>query len=104
MIVEALASAPARAVAVAELLASELVAAAVRHGSPRLAFAVHRQGDSARIEVAEQTAEVDKAAIAAIDPAPEEEWSTRILEALARRHGREMRSDGMMTWVEIDIR
>lgn len=104
LVVEALASTPARAVAVAQLLVSELVATAVRHGSPRLAVALRLQSDFVRIEVAEQTVEVDKAPLTAVDPDEEEEWSTRILEALADRHGREMRSDGMVSWVEIEMR
>lgn len=89
---------------VAQLLVSELVATAVRHGSPRLALAVQRTDHAVRIEVAEPTLEVDDAPVAAIDPDQEEGWSTRILEALADRHGHEMRSDGMVSWVEIDIR
>jgi hypothetical protein len=104
LVVEILARAPERTVAVAQLLVSELVAAAVRHGSPRVALAVQRSSDAVRIEVAEPTVEVDKAPITAIDPDQEEGWSARILEALADRHGHEMRSDGMVSWVEIDIR
>jgi hypothetical protein len=104
LVVEILAGAPDRALMVAQLLVSEMVATAVRHGSPRLGLAVQRFDDAVRIEVAEQTVEVDKAPVTAIDPDQEEGWSTRILEALADRHGHEMRSDGMVNWVEFDIR
>jgi anti-sigma regulatory factor (Ser/Thr protein kinase) len=104
LVVETLARVPERTLTVAQLLVSELVATAVRHGSRRLALAVRRSGDAVRIEVAEQTLEVDRAPVTAIDPDQEEGLSARILEALADRHGHEMRSDGMVSWVEIDIR
>lgn len=104
LVAEILADAPERTLTVAQLLVSELVATAVRHDSPRIALGVRRLDDAVRIEVAEQTVEVDKAPVTAIDPDQEEGWSTRILEALADRHGHEMRSDGMMSWVELDIR
>ena len=104
LVVDLLARAPERTRAVAQLLVSELVSTAVRHGSPRLALAVQCADDTVRIEVAEQTVEVARAPDAAIEPTQQEGWSSRILEALADRHGHEMRSDGMATWVEIDIR
>ena len=102
-VLDVLAPAPERTMTVALLLVSELVTTAVRHGSPRLALAVQRSDAVVRIEVAEQTVEVDRAPAAALEPVPQEEWSSRIVDVLADRHGQEMRSDGMATWAEIDV-
>jgi len=102
-VLDVLAAASERTVTVALLVVSELVTTAVRHGSPRVALSVQRADHVVRIEVAEQTVELDKAPDAAIEPVPQEEWSSRILDALADRHGQEMRSDGMATWAEIDV-
>jgi len=90
-------------VALAQVLVSELVSSAVRHGSRRIAVAVLPVRDVVRIEVVEQAVELERAPEAAIDRDDRDRLGTQVVDVLADRHGRDMRSDGMATWVELDL-
>jgi hypothetical protein len=87
----------------AQVLVSELVSTAVRHGSPRIAVAVLPVRDVVRIEVVEQTVELERAPEVALAQDDRDRLGTKVVEVLADRHGRDMRSDGMATWVELDL-
>jgi hypothetical protein len=100
---DALTGAPDEGVAIAELLASELVTSAVLRGSPRIAVAVQPLQSGVRIEVTELTPAVGPEATSVGDVDPVASLGSLIVDVLASRHGHEMRSDGMATWVELAI-
>jgi len=103
LVADAIPDAAEAAVAMAQVLVSELVSTAVRHGSPRIAVAVLPVRDVVRIEVVEQTVELERAPDVALVEDDLNRLSTKTVEVLADRHGRDMRSDGMATWVELDL-
>ena len=103
LVVDAIPDAAEPAVAIAQVLMSELVSTAVRHGSRRIAVAVLPVRDVVRIEVVEQTVELERAPEVALAQDDRDRLGTKVVEVLADRHGRDMRSDGMATWVELDL-
>jgi hypothetical protein len=103
LIRDAIPDAAELAVASAQLLVSELVSSAVRHGSRRIAVAVLPVRDVVRIEVVEQAVELESAPGVALEEDDRDRLGAQVVDALADRHGRDMRSDGMATWVELDV-
>jgi hypothetical protein len=103
LVTDAIPDAAEPAVAIAQVLVSELVSTAVRHGSRRIAVAVLPVRDVVRIEVVEQTVELERAPDVALVEDDLDRLSTKTVEVLADRHGRDMRSDGMASWIELDL-
>jgi anti-sigma regulatory factor (Ser/Thr protein kinase) len=104
LVLDALGDGPEQLVDAARLVVSELVTTAVRHGSRRVVVAVRRGEGRVRLEVTEQTVDIDEAPTSAIvEGDREDEWSAGVVETLADAFGRDMRSDGMMSWVELEV-
>jgi anti-sigma regulatory factor (Ser/Thr protein kinase) len=75
----------------ARSVVTEMVTHAVRRGSPPIELSLARDGERVRVEVAD----------AGGPGAPEapEDWSRRVIEALAERWG--VRGDDAHVWVEL---
>ncbi len=77
----------------ARIIVSELVSVAVRQGGPPIELSVEQRGARVRVEVTD-----------AGDPGgrrPPEDWSQRIIDALAARWG--VRGDDAHVWFELPL-
>jgi anti-sigma regulatory factor (Ser/Thr protein kinase) len=75
----------------ARTLVTELVTHAVRRGSPPIELSLARDGERLRVEVAD--------AGGADAPESRDDWSRRVLDALAERWG--VRGDDTRVWAEL---
>jgi hypothetical protein len=75
----------------ARSLVTELVTHAVRRGSPPIELSLARDGERLRVEVAD--------AGGADGPEAPDDWSRRVIDALAERWG--VRGDETRVWVEL---
>jgi len=77
----------------ARSVVSELVARAVRQGSPPIELSMEARDDCARIEIADAGARAGRR--------PPDGWAQRIVEGLAARWG--VRGDDAHVWFELPL-
>ena len=77
----------------ARSLVTELVTHAVRRGSPPIELSLARDGERLRVEVAD--------AGGADAPEVPDDWSRRVIDALAERWG--VHGDDTHVWVELQV-
>jgi anti-sigma regulatory factor (Ser/Thr protein kinase) len=88
----------------AQLLISEVVTNAVRHGGggeDPIQVLVHADPETMRVEISDQGPGFDPDQIPVPSPDATERWGLQIVAALAHRWGAD-REDGTVVWFEID--
>lgn len=88
----------------AQLLISEVVTNAVRHGGgceAPVQVTVRANSETMRVEVGDQGPGFDPAQIAAPSPQATERWGLQLVAALAHRWGADI-EQGTVVWFEID--
>jgi anti-sigma regulatory factor (Ser/Thr protein kinase) len=86
-----------------QLLATELVTNAVRHGEGEsVELAAYADAETLRVEVESQGAAFDPHASVRARRDDDGGWGLRIVQALAHRWGVRERTDGVCAWFEVD--